>query len=54
LKKRLAALFFVAVKKSDKNLRTPENLVYYIQEMRKEKFPQYIRQIRRRKIPFFV
>jgi len=37
-----------AAKKSDKNLRPPENLVYYIQEMRKEKFPQYIRRIRRR------
>ena len=35
-------------KKSDKNLRHPENLVYYIQERRKEKFPQYIRRIRRR------
>lgn len=37
-----------AAKKSDKNLRPTENLVYYIQEMRKEKFPQYIRRIRRR------
>ena len=35
-------------KKSDKNLRPPKNLVYYIQEMRKEKFPRYIRRIRRR------
>lgn len=37
-----------AAKKSDKNLRPTENLVYYIQEMRKEKFPQCIRRIRRR------
>ena len=38
----------VAAKKSDKNLRTPENLVYYIQEMRKKHLLQYIRRIRRR------
>ena len=34
--------------KSDKNLHLPENMVYYIQELRKEKFPQYIRRICRR------
>ena len=28
--KSAARRFFVAVKKSDKNLRTPENLVYFI------------------------
>ena len=27
-----------AAKKSDKNLRLPENLVYYIQELRKKNF----------------
>ena len=32
-------LFFCCPKKSDKNLRMPENLVYYIQEMRKRSLP---------------
>ena len=35
-------------KKSDKNLHLPENLVYYIQEMRKRNLPRCIRRIRRR------
>ena len=35
-------------KKSDKNLRHSENLVYYIQEMRKKNLPRYIRRICRR------
>ena len=38
----------VAAKKSDKNLRPPKNLVYYIQELRKRNLLRYIRRIRRR------
>ena len=37
-----------AAKKSDKNLRPPKNLVYYIQELRKRNLLRYIRRIRRR------
>lgn len=53
MKKAPSGAFLLPAKKSDKNLRTPENLVYYIYiRDEEEKSSRYIRRIRRRKNSF--